>query len=145
MRKVYQNSHLGVPECWEPHGGLIPPSSPLQQLPCAGRKLVLPSHALLFGGTVDSSAQTVLGPGHPLSVLGQATACLGLSFPIGPWGSWWEGGKGSRWEGLMLPASPKRLSSPSSFHWRGNYPLMTENYKRSVWPHAQGPWASREG
>lgn len=22
---------------------------------------------------------------------------------------------------------------------------MTENYKRSVWPHAQGPWASREG
>lgn len=45
----------------------------------------------------------------------------------------------------MQPALLKKFSSPSSFHWRGNYPLMTENYKRSVWPHAQGPWASREG
>lgn len=44
----------------------------------------------------------------------------------------------------MLPASPTRLSAPSSLRWRGNYPLMRENYKRSVWPHAQGPWASRE-
>lgn len=55
--------------------------------------LALPSHALLFGGTVHSSAQTVLGPGHPLSVLGQATAFGGLSFPICPWGSWGEEGK----------------------------------------------------
>lgn len=44
----------------------------------------------------------------------------------------------------MLPASPKALSSFLP-HSRGNYPLMRENYKRSVWPHAQGPRASGEG
>lgn len=35
--------------------------------------------------------QTMLGPGHPPSVFGRATACSGLSFPICPWRSWWEG------------------------------------------------------
>lgn len=62
---------------------------------------------------------------------------------------WWgprgrgdhEGPPGSPWEGRMLPASPKALSRFLP-HSRGNYPLMRENHKRGVWPHAQGlQWA----
>lgn len=45
----------------------------------------------------------------------------------------------------MLPAPPPKALSSFLPHSRGNYPLMRENYKRSVWPHAQGPRASREG
>ena len=53
--------------------------------------------------------------------------------------------RGSRPEGHVPSASATRLSPPSSLPYSGKYPLMKENYKRSVWPHAQGPWVSREG
>lgn len=123
------------------------PPGPLLCSPPANRmifRLCCPLSPSLPCPLVLWHSQTMLGPGHSLNVLGEATVFSGLSFPICPGGSWWEWARGSRWEGCMLPASPTRLSPPSSFLSRGNYPLMRENYKRSVWPHAQGLWASWE-
>lgn len=37
---MYQNSHLGFPECWEAHSGLVSSSSPLEHMPVQVEKQV---------------------------------------------------------------------------------------------------------
>lgn len=101
-----------------------------------------PCLAFPFPGVVDSTELRECQPGQLLP-----------QFPGWPRGSRGEGAerrpgcarpvcKAPR-GGPVLPASPKALSSFLP-HSRGNYPLMRENYKSGVWPHAQGPRASRE-
>lgn len=85
--------------------------------------LVLPSHALSFGGIVGSSAQTMLGPGHPLSMLGQDTACLGLGFPISPWGSRWEGAEGLRVGGPRVAFFPNKALFSFLLPLEGKLPI----------------------